>query len=258
MREWIYGRNPVYEVLRARRRQPFRLLVAQSAQEKGRLADVLRLCSERKVPVESVPRSRLDTLAASHQGLALEVSGYPYSNLVDILEWAEQRAEPPFLLILDALQDPQNLGTLLRTAELVGVHGVLLPLRQTTTVTPAVVSASSGASEHLLIAQANLAQAIERLKSDGVWVYGLEDSSTAKEPGKLRLDGALAIVVGNEAQGMRPLVRRSCDALIKLPMRGQIDSYNAAVAGSIALFLIWQARDFSAGGGLTIDDKLES
>jgi 23S rRNA (guanosine2251-2'-O)-methyltransferase len=109
-----------------------------------------------------------------------------------------------------------------------------------------------------LIAQANLAQAIERLKSDGVWVYGLEDSSTAKEPGKLRLDGALAIVVGNEAQGMRPLVRRSCDALIKLPMRGQIDSYNAAVAGSIALFLIWQARDFSAGDRLTIDDKLES
>ena len=247
MREWVYGRNPVYEVLRARRRQPFRLLVAQTAQEKGRLAEILRMCSERRVPVESVPRPKLDALAPNHQGLALEVSGYPYSNLVDILERAEQRAEPPFLLVLDALQDPQNLGTLLRTAELVGVHGVVLPLRQTTTVTPAVVSASSGASEHMLVAQANLAQALERIKADGVWVYGLEDSPAAKEPGQMRLDGALALVVGNEAQGMRPLVRQSCDGLLRLPMRGQIDSYNAAVAGSIALFLVWQTRGFSGG-----------
>jgi 23S rRNA (guanosine2251-2'-O)-methyltransferase len=258
MREWVYGRNPVYEVLRARRRQPFRLLLAQTAQEKGRLAEILRLCSERRVPIERVPRPKLDGLAANHQGLALEVSGYPYSNLVDILERAKQLAEPPFLLVLDALQDPQNLGTLMRTAELVGVHGVLLPLRHTVTVTPAVVNASSGASEHLLVAQANLAQAIERLKAENVWVYGLEDDPAAKEPGQLRLGGGVALVVGNEAQGIRPLVRRSCDELLRLPMRGRIDSYNAAVAGSIALFLVWQARDFSAGGGLTIDDKPES
>lgn len=258
MREWIYGRNPVYEVLRARRRQPFRLLVSQSAQEKGRLAEILRLCSHDKVPVEYVPRPKLDALAPNHQGLAFEVGGYPYSNLVDILERAEKRAEPPFILVLDTLQDPQNLGTLLRTAELVGVHGVLLPLKQTTTVTPAVVNASSGACEHLLIAQANLAQAIERLKSKGVWVYGLEDHPSAKEPGQIRLDGAVALVVGNEAQGMRPLVRQSCDALLRLPMRGGIDSYNAAVAGSIALFLVWQARDFNGARGLTIDVQPES
>ena len=258
MREWIYGRNPVYEVLRARRRQPFRLLVSQSAQEKGRLAEIFRLCSVGKVPVEYVPRPKLDALAPNHQGLALEVGGYPYSNLVDILERAEQRSEPPFVLLLDTLQDPQNLGTLLRTAELVGVHGVVLPLKQTATVTPAVVSASSGASEHLLIAQANLAQAIERLKTNGVWVYGLEDNPSAKEPGRIRLDGAIALVVGSEAQGMRPLVRQSCDALLRLPMRGEIDSYNAAVAGSIALFLVWQARDFNRARGLTIDDQPES
>jgi 23S rRNA (guanosine2251-2'-O)-methyltransferase len=244
LREWVYGRNPVYEVLRAQRRQPFRLLVAQTTQQKGRLAEILRLCSQRKVAVESVPRSKLDALTPNHQGVALEVSGYPYSDLVDILERAEQRAEPPFLLILDALQDPQNLGTLLRTAELVGVHGVLLPFRQTATITPAVVNASSGACEHLLVTQANLAQAIERLKSSGVWVYGLEDSPAAKEPNRLRLDGAVALVVGNEAQGLRPLVRRSCDALLRLPTRGRIDSYNAAVAGSIALFLVWQASGF--------------
>jgi 23S rRNA (guanosine2251-2'-O)-methyltransferase len=107
------------------------------------------------------------------------------------------------------------------------------------------VNASSGASEHLLIAQANLAQAIESLKENGVWVYGLEDSLEAKNPGEIRLDGSLALVVGNEAEGMRSLVRSSCDVLLKLPMRGEVGSYNAAVAGSIALFMAWQARNFA-------------
>ena len=128
------------------------------------------------------------------------------------------------MLILDALQDPQNLGTLLRTAEVVGVHGVLLPLRHTVTVTPAVVSASSGASEHLLVAQMNLAQAIRELKEAGVWVIGLEGSPSAERVDRVRLDGAIALVVGSEGQGMRLLVRDSCDVLMRLPMRGQVES----------------------------------
>ncbi len=190
MREWIYGRNPVYETLLARRRHLFRLLVAEGAQEKGRLAEIQRLCQEQKLPVERVSRQRLQSLDENHQGVALEASGYPYSNLEDILLLAESRAEPLFVLILDALQDPQNLGTLLRTAEVVGVHGVLLPLRHTVTVTPAVVSASSGASEHLLVAQMNLAQAIGELKEAGAWVVGLEGSQTAERVDQVRLDGA--------------------------------------------------------------------
>jgi 23S rRNA (guanosine2251-2'-O)-methyltransferase len=188
---------------------------------------------------------RLDSLDAHHQGVALEVSGYPYADLADMLHLAEQRQEPPFLLILDTLQDPQNLGTLLRTAEAVGVHGVLLPLRHTVTVTPAVVHASSGASEHLLIAQANLAQSIEAFKAAGVWVIGLESSPQTAEAGGMRLDGSLALVVGSEAEGMRQLVKESCDGLLRLPMRGQVDSLNASVAGSIALYLAWQARQFT-------------
>jgi 23S rRNA (guanosine2251-2'-O)-methyltransferase len=247
MREWVYGRNPVYETLRARRRQPFRLLTAEGVQAKGRLAEILQICSDRKIPVDQVQRSRLDSISRDHQGVALECSGYPYSSLPDILELARQRAEPPFLLLLDTLQDPQNLGTLLRTAEIVGVHGVLLPLRRTVTVTPAVVSASSGASEHLLIAQANLAQAIEKLKEEGVWVIGLEDSASAQTPDQINLKGPAALVVGSEGEGMRSLVRSSCDLTMKLPMRGQVDSYNAAVAGSIALFLVWQANGFKGG-----------
>jgi 23S rRNA (guanosine2251-2'-O)-methyltransferase len=246
MREWIVGRNPVYETLRAGRRQVFRLLVAEGVQEKGRLEDSLRLAEKRKVKIERVPRQRLDTFGEGHQGVALEASGYPYRALADILDLAGQRGEAPFLLVLDTLQDPQNLGTLLRTAEIVGVHGVLLPLRHTVTVTPAVVGASSGASEHLLVTQVNLAQSLAELKESGVWVIGLEGSPQALLPEQVRLDGALALVVGNEGQGMRPLVRAACDFLLRLPMRGQIESLNAAVAGSIALYLAWQGRGFGS------------
>jgi 23S rRNA (guanosine2251-2'-O)-methyltransferase len=246
MREWISGRNPVYETLRARRRQVFQLLVAEGAQEKGRLAEIIGQCQQRKAPVERVPRPRLDRLGSGHQGVALEVSGYPYRDLQDILVFARSQEESALVLILDALQDPQNLGSLLRTAEGIGVHGVLLPLRQTATVTPAVVSASSGASEHMLIAQVNLAQAIETLKANGIWVVGLDNGPQAALPQHIRLDGPLALVVGSEGQGMRPLVRDSCDLLMRLPMRGKIDSLNAAVAGSVALYLIWQARGFES------------
>lgn len=246
MREWIYGRNPVYETLRARRRQPFRLQLAQGLQEKGRLEDILQLAKSRKIPVEAVPRHRMDAYGSGHQGIALEASAYPYSDLATILDLSQSRQQAPFLLLLDILQDPQNLGTLLRTAESVGVHGILLPYRRTATVTPAVVNASSGASEHLLIAQTNLAQAISTIKQADIWVIGLDGSDSAQPLQQVRLDGPLALVVGNEGQGMRSLVRDSCDILMRLPMRGQIESLNAAVAGSVALYLAWQARDFRA------------
>ncbi|MBM3144480.1 MAG: 23S rRNA (guanosine(2251)-2'-O)-methyltransferase RlmB [Chloroflexi bacterium] len=245
MKEWITGRNPVYEVLRAERRKAFRLWVAQKTDEKRHLADAMSLAATKRLPVEYVPRSELDKLGENHQGVALEAEEYPYSSIFDVLERARQREEPLFILILDTVQDTHNLGALLRTAEAVGVHGVLLPLRRTATVTPAVVSASSGASEHLLVAQTNLARAIADLKKEGVWVYGLERSSQAKSLSEINLGGPLALVVGNEAEGMRALVRESCDVLLQLPMRGNIDSLNAAVAGSVALYFAWSARKFS-------------
>ncbi len=248
MKEWLYGRNAVYEALRAGRRQGLHLLLAQGAQEKGRLADIIQRAQQYKIPIERVSRQRLDQMNEGNQGVALEASGYPYVDLRDILALANKRGEAPFVLILDALQDPQNLGTLLRTAEGVGVHGILLPLRQTATITPAVVNASSGASEHLLVAQANLAQAIEMLKEANVWVVGLDGGPESQPASRIRLDGALALVVGSEGQGMRPLVKESCDVLLRLPMRGQVESFNAAVAGSISLYLAWQARGFAGAG----------
>jgi 23S rRNA (guanosine2251-2'-O)-methyltransferase len=242
MREIIYGRNAVYETLRARRRHVFGLEIAEGAQEKGRLQDILNMAAQRKLPVRRSPRIRLDKVNANHQGVLLEASIYPYRELTDILELAEKRSEPLFVLLLDTLNDPQNFGSLLRTAEIVGVHGVVIPLRQTVTVTPAVVNASAGASEHLLVAQANLHQAIEELKKAGAWIVGLEGGDQATGAEQVRLDGALGLVVGSEAEGMRSLVAKSCDILMKLPMVGQIESLNAAVAGSVALYMALMAR----------------
>lgn len=244
MREWIYGRNPVNEVLRAGRRQVFRLLVVEGAQSKGLLADILDHCSKNNIPVESATRAELDRRQPGNQGLLLEVSAYPYVALTDIFERSQQRAESPLILVLDSLQDPQNLGTLLRTAEAVGVHGVLLPLRRTAAVSPAVVNASSGASEHLLVTQVNLAQAIKTMQDRDIWVIGLESGPEAQLLDKNALRGSLALVIGAEGQGMRSLIRKYCDQLFHLPMRGSIESLNAAVAGSIALYLAWETRAF--------------
>lgn len=183
------------------------------------------------------------------QGVALEVSAYPYVDLNAILERAAFRGEAPFILILDIIQNPQNLGTLLRSAEAAGMHGVIIPLRRAADVTPAVVSASAGASEHMLIAQENLARAIELLKKRDVWVVGLEGSEEAKEIGQVPLNGPLALVVGNEGEGMRLLIRESCDFLLKLPMHGRIESLNAAVAGSIVIYQAVLARKQQNGGG---------
>ncbi len=243
MKEYIYSRNAVYETLRARRRQAFQLLIADGIKEKGRPNEIILLARKHKIQLQRVPRSKLDSIHRQHQGVALQVSGYPYQGLTDILALATEHGQAPFVLLLDTLQDPQNLGTLLRTAEAVGVHGVVIPKARTAVVTPAVVNASSGASEHLLIAQSNLSQAISVLKDEGVWIIGLEGSPEASTPSQIRWDGPLGLVVGSEGQGMRQLVRKSCDLLLQLPMRGKIESLNAAVAGSIALYLALQARD---------------
>jgi 23S rRNA (guanosine2251-2'-O)-methyltransferase len=242
MSEWITGRNPVYEVLRASRRRMVRLWIAQGAKQQGRLDEIIQLARSARLPVEFVKRDRLDHIDPHHQAVALESGGYPYTDLDSILSIAKKKGEPPFILLLDLIQDPQNLGTLLRSAEAFGVHGVVLPLARAASVTPAVVNASSGATELLQITQHNLAQAMERIKEAGGWLVGLEGSDEAQPPDKLNLTGGIGLVIGNEAQGLRRLVREECDLLMRLPMQGQIDSLNAAVAGSIALYLVRQAR----------------
>lgn len=242
MSEWITGRNPIYEVLRSKRRQVNRLWIADNVQVSGRLAEAIKLAHAQKIPIEQVKRSNLDGIDPHHQGAALNTGGYPYANLEGIIRLASSRGEPVFVLLLDQIQDPQNLGTLLRSAEAFGVHGVILPLARAAAVTPAVVNASSGATELLHIAQHNLAQAMDRIKEAGGWMIGLEDSPSAQTPDEINLKGGIGLVIGNEAHGLRKLVREKCDLLMRLPMQGHIDSLNAAVAGSIALYLTRQAR----------------
>lgn len=242
MGEWITGRNPIYEVLRAKRRQVNHFWIAQNAQIQGRLADMIQLARAQKIPIEIVNRSHLDGIDPHHQGAALNTGGYPYTDLESIIRRAKSQGEPVFVLLLDQIQDPQNLGTLLRSAEAFGVHGVVMPLARAAGVTPAVVNASSGATELLQITQHNLAQAIDRLKQAGGWIIGLEDSPKAQTPEQIDLTGGIGLVIGNEASGLRKLVRENCDLLMRIPMQGKIDSLNAAVAGSIALYLARQAR----------------
>lgn len=243
--EYLYGRRAVVEALRAGRRTFRRLIVAQNADKNETLVSAVALAKERGLWVEAVRRDDLDgrTRSANHQGIALEAGPYPYVEVDDILALAAQRAEPPFVLLLDLLQDVQNVGTLLRTAEAVGVHGVVLQERRSAEVTPAVVNASSGAVEHLRVAQVtNLVKAMEQLKAADVWLAGLDLGEDAIRFDQANLRGSLGLVVGSEGSGLRRLVRETCDFIICLPMRGQIASLNAATAGSVALYKAWEAR----------------
>lgn len=243
MKEFIYSRNSVYETLRAKRRDVFRVEISDTVQAKGKISEILSLAQSKKIQVVKAPRARLDKIHEHNQGIVAEVSKYPYADLLDIFENARKKDEPPFVLLLDSLNDPQNFGALIRTAEAVGVHGIVIPLAHTVEVTPAVVNASSGASEHLLIARMNLSQAIDALKDENVWVVGLDqDGETVGAKTTRHFSGATALVVGSEGEGIRQLTRTNCDIVLKLPMRGQVESLNAAVAGSVALYLAYLAR----------------
>jgi 23S rRNA (guanosine2251-2'-O)-methyltransferase len=199
MKEFIYSRNAVHEVLLANRRQVFSIEIADSAQEKGKLAEIVKLAGQQKIKVNRVPRGRLDKVHQNHQGVIAEVSGYPYSDLVEMLDSIKD--EPPFILILDSLQDPQNFGTLIRTAEAVGVHGIIIPLARTVEVTPSVVNASSGASEHHAHRQVESFTGDGCAKDADVWLVGLDQAGAEVEAGSRHLKGALGLVVGSEGEG---------------------------------------------------------
>jgi 23S rRNA (guanosine2251-2'-O)-methyltransferase len=239
--ETVVGKQPVRELLRAGRRVR-RILVASGARETPNLREILDLAARRQVPVHPVERARLDQLADHHQGVAAETEPYPYADFRALLAAAHAPERPPLYLALDLVQDPQNFGTLLRTAAAVGVSGVLLPEHRAVGVTPGVRRASAGAVEHLRIARVpNLVRALEQLKEAGVWVVGL-DARAPQAYDTLDPRGPLAIVVGSEEQGLRRLVREACDFLVALPMEPVIDSLNAAVAGSIVLYSYYRAR----------------
>ncbi|MBN1310069.1 MAG: 23S rRNA (guanosine(2251)-2'-O)-methyltransferase RlmB [Anaerolineae bacterium] len=245
--ETLYGRRAVTETLRAGQRTFQRLVLSDRIGETEAIQEIVSLARQCDLHVKSAHHDWLDdqTRGANHQGVLLECSSYPYVELQDVLDSAAVRDGPPFLLLLDLLQDVQNVGTLLRTAEAVGVHGVILQERRAAGITPAVVNASSGAVEHLNVVRVtNLVQTMKVLKEAGVWLAGLDMDEDAVRYDQANLRGALGLVVGSEGAGLRRLVRETCDFIIHLPMRGQIGSLNVAVAGSVALYAAWQARGF--------------
>jgi 23S rRNA (guanosine2251-2'-O)-methyltransferase len=248
MPDYVWGRNPILETLRSTR-QVKRILIAEGQRDAQAIAAILAEAERRHIPIETIPRQRLDQLSqgAVHQGCLAVVEARKYATLEQILACARSKNEDPFLLILDAIQDVNNLGSLLRSAEAAGVHGVVIPLHHAAEVNATVVKTSAGASEHLLIAQeTNLTRTIDFLKKQNVWVIGL-DGEAKMEYNRADLTGALALVVGSEGRGISRLVREHCDLLIKLPMRGHVTSLNAAVAGSIALYEALRQRSSNNG-----------
>jgi 23S rRNA (guanosine2251-2'-O)-methyltransferase len=246
MSEYLIRRNVVLEALRGSRREVVRLYVQQGLAEKY-VGDVVETAESRHIPITHLSKHKLGLLAndSSHQGVALEVGPYVYSDIEAMLSLAASQQEPPLLLLLDLLHGPQNIGSLLRTAEICGVHGVILQDRRAPDITASVVQFSAGAAEHLLIAQeTNLVQAIRQVQAADVWVAGLDLTDDSQPLGQIDLNMPLAIVVGHEGEGLRRLVGESCDFLVRLPMRGHVESLNAAVAGSIMLYQAWQARGF--------------
>lgn len=244
MPDYVWGRNPVLETLRSNR-QVKRLLLAEGQRDAPAIAAILQEAGRRHVPVETVPRQRLDQFSqgAVHQGCLAVVEARKYAALEQILEYASQKNEDPFLLVLDAIQDVNNLGSLLRSAEAAGVHGVVIPSHEAAEVNATVIKTSAGATEHLLIARENnITHTIDFLKKQNIWVIGLAGEAKT-DYDKASLTGPLALVVGNEGRGISRLVREHCDLLIKLPMHGTINSLNAAVAGSIALYEALRQRN---------------
>ena len=246
--EVLYGRQPVREMLLAGRRRIERFYMAAQIQEKGDLAEIIELASQKGVRVQQTDASTLDTLSGggNHQGVAAVVSSFRYVSYKKMLQEAEQ-LENPLFLFLDHLEDPQNVGSLLRTAEAAGVCGVVIPEHRAAGITASVVRASAGASEHLSVAQVpNLVRCMRLLQERGVWFAGLEGAETSQELSAVDLTGPMGIVVGSEGKGMRRLTRESCDFLVRLPMLGKVTSLNAAVAGAIALYEVIRQRRMKA------------
>jgi len=243
MSDFLYGRHAILEALRAGRVIE-EILIARGVHTRGALEELLALAKSANVPVHGVAREELDRLARNHQGVVARIGEYRYVDIEQVLAVAPARGEPAFLLMLDSVQDPQNFGTLLRTAEAVGVDGVIIAERRAVGVTAAVVKASAGAVHHLKIARVtNLARTIETLKRANVWIVGVENVPEAQDFAGMDYTLPLALVLGSEGAGLSRLVREKCDFLIRLPMWGKVSSLNVAVAGSIVLYAAKQQRE---------------
>ena len=237
----IAGRNAVAEALRAA--MPIDSVLVARGERQGSVVPLLAKCKEKGIPVKEVDSRKLDFMCGGnqHQGIVAVAACKEYVTLEQLLEGAKEKGEPPFLIVCDELEDPHNIGAILRTAEAAGAHGLVLPKRRSAGLTAAVYKASAGAAAHMPVARvSNLCDAIRKLKENGVWVYGLDmDGSTWCQTD---LKGPIALVIGSEGNGMGRLVREHCDGILSLPMCGKVNSLNASVACGIAIYEIVRQR----------------
>lgn len=239
--EYIIGRNPVIEALRSGR-DINKIWIAEGA-AKGQVQIVLALAKENKIILQHAPKKKLDQLVeGNHQGVIAQVAAYQYAELEDLFKVAEKRNEDPFFLILDEIEDPHNLGSIMRTADATGAHGIIIPKRRAVGLTASVAKASTGAIEYIPVARVtNLSRTIDELKERGLWIAGTD----AKGKTDYRnLDGTMPIglVIGSEGKGMSRIVGEKCDFLITLPMVGKVTSLNASVAASLLMYEVYRKR----------------
>lgn len=243
--EIIYGLNPVMEALRGKR-VAFELFFSGAGSDR-RFSRLLQLAKEREVPVRQREKNDISRLCGTehHQGVALRVESFAYAGMEDILERWRDSSESGLIVVLDGMQDPRNLGALIRSAACAGAHGVIIPRDRAVGVTAVVEKASAGAVETVPIAQvANIAQTLEELKRVGFWIYGAEGKAVASLYDQ-DFRGNTVVVIGGEGEGVRLLVQKKCDYLVSIPIRGGVDSLNASVAGGVMLFEIVRQRNKS-------------
>ncbi|MBS7344806.1 MAG: 23S rRNA (guanosine(2251)-2'-O)-methyltransferase RlmB [Caryophanon sp.] len=238
--EMIAGKNPVLEALRSGR-EINKLFIAEGVKKTG-VQELMDLAKERGVLVQFVPKQKIDKLAENHQGIVAAVAAYDYAELEDLFEAAKAKNEDPFFLILDELEDPHNLGSIMRTADAIGVHGIIIPKRRAVGLTAVVAKASTGAIEHVPVVRVtNLAQTVDELKERGVWIAGT-DAKESVDYRKMDATLPLAVIIGSEGKGMARLLRDKCDFLYQLPMIGHVTSLNASVAAALLMYEVYRKR----------------
>lgn len=238
--EMIAGKNPVLEALRAGR-EINKLFIAEGVKKTG-VEELLDLAKERGVLVQFVPKQKIDKLAENHQGIVAAVAAYDYAEIDDLFAAAAAKNEDPFFLILDELEDPHNLGSIMRTADAIGVHGIIIPKRRAVGLTAVVAKASTGAIEHVPVVRVtNLAQTVDELKNRGIWIAGT-DAQGSVDYRKMDATLPLAVIIGSEGKGMARLLRDKCDFLYHLPMIGHVTSLNASVAAALLMYEVYRKR----------------
>lgn len=237
--EFVIGRHPVKEALKSERE--INKLFVQEGQGGRPIEEIIQLANKKKIVVSFVPKSKLDTLSEhqNHQGVVLSSSPVEYATIDELFEVAEARDERPFFVMLDGIEDPHNLGSILRTADTTGVHGVIIPERRSANLTSTVSKASAGAIEHVKVARVtNLSQTIQELKERGLWIFGTDMNGTDYRD--WNTDTPLCIVMGNEGKGISRLVKENVDELITIPMTGNMQSLNASVAAGILMYEVYR------------------